>query len=303
MKKYLKKLLCTLFAISILLVSTIHVNADTPYKAIYEKTKVGNYYIWLNSEKGIYVSKSKKSSPKKIVKAPKSSNTYMTYNLITNGSKIYYGVDKRGNDGLSDYMKIYRIDVSGKNKVYIGKVKHGESLSGYYNGNLFVEISSYYSWIQDPTQADTYIYNLKSKKLSLVKREFKIDYQKGKYILGSPYRGDASVPLPIHVYNASTKKIYKITSKGSYAKFLNGKVYYAYGDAYDSKPSNRKISIKTSSYTGSNQKTLCTIKMENGGAILDIKSSYVKYVKYDKKFKENYYKYYYSSRKIVKVKQ
>ena len=31
--------------------------------------------------------------------------------------------------------------------------------------------------------------------------------------------------------------------------------------------------------------------MENGGAILDIKSSYVKY---DKKFKENYYKYYYS---------
>ena len=72
---------------------------------------------------------------------------------------------------------------------------------------------------------------------------------------------------------------------------------------YDSKPSNCKISIKTSSYTGSNQKTLCTIKMKNVGAILDIKSSYVKYVKYDKKFKENYYKYYYSSRKIVKVKQ
>ena len=72
---------------------------------------------------------------------------------------------------------------------------------------------------------------------------------------------------------------------------------------YDSKPSNRKISIKTSSYTGSNQKTLCTIKMKNGGAILDIKSSYVKYVKYDKKFKENYYRYYYSSGKIVKVKQ
>ena len=69
---------------------------------------------------------------------------------------------------------------------------------------------------------------------------------------------------------------------------------------YDSKPSNCKISIKTSSYTGSNQKTLCTIKMKNGGAILDIKSSYVNY---DKHFKENYYKYYYSSRKIVKLKQ
>ena len=302
MKKYLKKLLCTLFAISILLVSTIHVNADTPYKAIYEKTKVGNYYIWLNSEKGIYVSKSKKSSPKKIVKAPKSSDTYITHRLVTNGSKIYYGVVKDAKDGLSDYIKIYRIDVSGKNKVYVGKINHGESLSGYYNGNLFVEKDSYYRGGYDPTQADTYIYNLKSKKLYLVKREFKIDYQNGKYILGSPYTGDVS-PLPIHVYNASTKKIYKITSKGNNAKFLNGKVYYAYGDAYDSKPSNRKISIKTSSYTGSNQKTLCTIKMENGGAILDIKSSYVKYVKYDKKFKENYYKYYYSSIKIVKVKQ
>ena len=244
MKKYLKKLLCTLFAISILLVSTIHVNADTPYRAIYEKTKVGNHYIWLNSEKGIYVSKSKKSSPKKILKVPKSSDTYITHRLVTNGSKIYYGVEQRGNDGLSDYMKIYRIDVSGKNKVYIGKVKHGESLSGYYNGNLFIEISSYYSWIQDPTQEDTYIYNLKSKKLSLVKREFKIDYQKGKYILGSPCRGDASVPLPIHVYNASTKKIYKITSKGSYAKFLNGKVYYAYGDFI-------KIFLQNNKYTRS----------------------------------------------------
>lgn len=302
MNRYLKKILCTLFAISILLVSTIHVNADTPYRAIYEKTKVGNYYIWLNSEKGIYVSKSKKSSPKKIVKAPKSSDTYITHRLVTNGSKIYYGVQKRDYDGLSVYMKIYRIDVSGKNKVYVGKINHGESLSGYYNGNLFLEKDSYYSGGYDPTQADTYIYNLKSKKLSLVKKVFKIDHQNGKYILGSPYTGDVS-PLPIHVYNASTKKVYKITSKGNNDKFLNGKVYYAYGDAYDSKPSNRKISIKTSSYTGSNQKTLCTIKMENGGAILDIKSSYVKYVKYDKKFKENYYKYYYSSGKIVKVKQ
>ena len=52
---------------------------------------------------------------------------------------------------------------------------------------------------------------------------------------------------------------------------------------YDSKPSNRKISKKTSSYTGSNQKTLCTIKMENGGAILDIKSSYVSMIKSSKK--------------------
>ena len=67
----------------------------------------------------------------------------------------------------------------------------------------------------------------------------------------------------MQIHLASTKKVYKITSKRNNAKFLNG----------------------------------------NGGAILDIKSSYVKYVKYDKKFKENYYKYYYSSRKIVKVKQ
>ena len=36
---------------------------------------------------------------------------------------------------------------------------------------------------------------------------------------------------------------------------------------YDSKPSNRKISMRTSSYTGSNQKTSCTIKMENGGLV------------------------------------
>ena len=95
MKKYLKKLLCSIFAISILLVSTIHVDAATPYKAISKKTKVGNYYIWPNSEKGIYVSKSNKLSPKKIVSKPKSSDTYITETLVTNGSKIYYGIGFR----------------------------------------------------------------------------------------------------------------------------------------------------------------------------------------------------------------
>ena len=303
MKKYLKKLLCTVFAISILLVSTINVNAATPYKVISEKTKVGNYYIWINNEKGIYVSKSQKSSPKIIVKAPKSSDTYITHRLVTDGSKIYYGVEKRANDVCSAYMKIYRIDVSGKNNVYVGKINHGESLSGYYNGNLFVETDSYYSGGYNPNQADTYIYNLSSKKLSLVKREFKIDYQNGKYILGSPYIGDVS-PFPIHVYNASTKKTYQITSKGCQAKFLNGKIYYAYGDGYAWKTSDRKISIKTSSYTGKNQKTLCTIKMENCGGIVDIKSSYVEYFKHNKDMsKTNYYKYYYSSGKVVEVKK
>lgn len=305
MKKYLKKLLCSIFAISILLVSTIHVNAATPYKVISDydgKTKVGNYYILLNSEKGIYVSKSKSSSSKKIVNVPKSSDTKIAYTLLSNGSKIYYGIVKNNYEGFSAYMKLYRIDVSGKNNVYMGKINHGESLSGYYNGNVFVETSSYYG-LGDPTQADTYIYNLDSKKLSLVKREFKIDYQNGKYILGSPYRGDANAPLPIHVYNASTKKIYKITSKGCYGKFINGKVYYAYGDAYDSDPSKRKISVKTSSYTGKNQKTLCTINMKNGGVVLDVKSSYVEYIKYnDDMSKETQYRCYYSSGKVVKIK-
>ena len=128
MKKYLKKLLCSIFAISILLVSTIHVNAATPYRVISDdkaKTKVGNYYIWLNSEKGIYVSKSNKLSPKKIVSKPKSSDTYITETLVTNGSKIYYGIVKgEFSTDTSSYIKIYRIDVSGKNKVYVGKVNN-----------------------------------------------------------------------------------------------------------------------------------------------------------------------------------
>ena len=302
MKKYLKKLLCTIFAISMLLVSAIHVNAATPYKAIYEKTKVGSYYIWATYNKGIYVSKSKTSSGKKIVTAPSTSNTRLIHQLVTNGSKIYYGVEKSGSDGCSDYMKIYRIDVSGKNKIYIGKVSHGSNVSGYYNGKLFVERDSYYKGSYDPTQADTYSYDLSTKKLSLVKRGFKIDQQNGKYILGSPYTGDYG-PLQIHLYNASTKKIYKISSTGANAKFLNGKIYYAdLKNLYNEKASSRKVSIKTSSYTGSNQKTLCTIKMENGGYIVDINSSYVKYGKNNKDYSSTtYYKCYYSSGKIVKT--
>lgn len=296
MKKYLKKLLCSIFAISILLVSTINVNAATPYKVISEKTKVGNYYIWVNNEKGIYVSKSEKSSPKIIVKAPKSSDTYITHRLVTDGSKIYYAVEKRANDICSAYMKIYRIDVSGKNNVYVGKINHGESLSGYYNGNLFVEKVK--PGIAQYSIIDTYIYNLKTKKLSLVEKDFKIYCQNDKYVLGGIYMGDdGGKSSLIYVYNASTKKVYKITSEGSNAKFLNGKIYYA----YYGKVSNAEI--KTCSYTGKNQKTLCTINVENGG-IVDIKSTYVEYFEYDgNTSKETYYRCYYLSGKVVKVKE
>lgn len=153
MKKYLKKLLSSIFAISILLVSTIHVNAATPYKVISEKTKVGNYYIWIDD--GIYVSKSKTSSSKKIVNKPKSSDTHITYTLVTNGSKIYYGIVKMEDYGCSTYMKIYRIDVSGKNNTYIGKINHGQGFSGYYNGNLFIERDTYCDGYYDSIQVDT----------------------------------------------------------------------------------------------------------------------------------------------------
>ena len=297
MKKYLKKLLCSIFAISILLVSTIHVDAATPYKAISKKTKVGNYYIWPNSEKGIYVSKSNKLSPKKIVSKPKSSDTYITETLVTNGSKIYYGIVKgEFSTDTSSYIKIYRIDVSGKNKVYVGKVNNAQNLSGYYNGNLFVEKVK--PGIAQYSIIDTYIYNLKTKKLSLVKKDFKIYCQNDKYVLGGIYMGDdGGKSSLIYVYNASTKKVYKITSEGSNAKFLNGKIYYA----YYGKVSNAEI--KTCSYTGKNQKTLCTINVENGG-IVDIKSTYVEYFEYDgNTSKETYYRCYYSSGKVVKVKE
>lgn len=48
----------------------------------------------------------------------------------------------------------------------------------------------------------------------------------------------------MQIHLASTKKVYKITSKGSYAKFLNGKVYYAYGDFI-------KIFLQNNKYTRS----------------------------------------------------
>lgn len=312
MKKYLKKLLCSIFAISILLVSTIHVNAATPYRVISDdkaKTKVGNYYIWLNSEKGIYVSKSKKSSPKKIVSKPKSSDTHIGYTLVTNGSRIYYGTVKCNGEGFSIYMKIYRIDVSGKNNTYIGKVSRAHSFGGYYNGNLFVEKNDYYKGEYEPTIIDTYIYNLKSKKASLVKKDFKIICQNGKYMIGAPiYENHTGSPTAIHIYNASTKKIYKISSEASshYTKFLNGKIYYVEINNYFEE--DMGYVIKTCSYTAKNKKTVYTIKMEDDGEkpgnLIGIKSSYVEYTKFKDNFsKEIYYRYYYSSKKVVKIKE
>ena len=66
--------------------------------------------------------------------------------------------------------------------------------------------------------------------------------------------------------------------------------------------------IKTCSYTAKNKKTVYTIKMEDDGEkpgnLIGIKSSYVEYTKFKDNFsKEIYYRYYYSSKKVVKIKE
>ncbi|WP_455539221.1 hypothetical protein [Terrisporobacter sp.] len=298
MRKIIKSIMCIIFAISIILVGSMKINASTSYRLIEQKTKVGNYYIWSNPQKGIYISKSKLSSGTRILKAP-SSNEYLGYGIITNGSKIYYTV-RNGNYDTKDYMTIYRIDVSGRNKKYIKKVSHGDNLRAYYGEKLYInrhDCNNKYGC--DGTYIHTYVYDLSSKKLSLLKKDYTINFINGQYFLGSANTGDYG-PLPIHLYNAKINKLYKISSSGANEKFLNGKIYYA--DIKNIYSSNKKVYIKCCSYTGNNQKTLCTLNMGTyGGHIESINSTYVKYAKYNKNGNSTYYKCIYKTGKIVKI--
>lgn len=295
-----KSIVCMLLSIIIIGTSSIYSSAaTTSYKKVSSITKVGSYYIWVDEYEGLYVMKSG-SSKKLIVRQPYEYGTEISVDLVTNGSKIYYSVITDKSDD-KDYGKIYRIDVSGKNKKFISKVSHLSYLNGYYNNKLYISIHDSDSYASSYAGDESvYSCNVKTGKTSLIKRNCYVISQSGKYLLletiALDYEG-----MPIYCYNASTNKKYKITSEGGTASFVNGKIYYSYiRDTY----SKHKEVLKSCSYTGKNQKTIKIFNFENGGNISSINKTNVEYAKYNRDHtKTTMYKYYYKTGKTVKIKQ
>lgn len=202
--------------------------ATTEYIGYQDKTKIGDYYVWID-DSGLYCSKSQNSTPKQIAK--KASDCYLT--AVSDGKNIYYGISKKNK------LYLYKCLPSGSNKKYLGSVKNGDSVHGYYNGEIIYSKSS----PDDCTLIHSYRYNIKSKKSKLVASnlEFKDCY--GYYYLGIPNSGDMC-PLPLKLYNAKSKKLILLDKSTIGATIHKNNVYYASMVSYSTSDNTWKFKIK-----------------------------------------------------------
>lgn len=205
------------------------------FKTVYfdkGREKVGGYYLWSSNGK-IYSSKSKTGAGKVIAKPSKGNQIWG--GVVSNGSTVYYNEVRPGEK--NDY--IYSVKTSGKSRKLIGKVKDAYSISGYYNGNLYISTGV--------GGMDTYRLNIKTKKAKrIIKKATLRDQYKQYMVFGDGYTFSGKA----YIYNCKTGKFVKISNKViSGLSFSSGKVYYA------EKVNASSITIKSCSLTGKNKKT------------------------------------------------
>ena len=105
--------------------------------------------------------------------------------------------------------------------------------------------------INNSTLIDLWIYNLKTKKKTCVKKNAVIRKQSGTTLLLTPMCG-ALVPLPCYVYNLTTGKSKRIDSASISTDLINGKIYYA--KCLSSRYSGKGYKLKLYSYNIKNGK-------------------------------------------------
>ena len=224
MKK--RRLLAILIAAAVLLsCMPATVSAATAYKRISDKpVKVGKYYYKYNQNSNVVRSKKKNSGYKVII------NKSMTYDCYTNG-KYIYGIYSPGNSDQSSFSLV-RYTAAGKSRKVLKKLPFssddslgGWNISTFYGNNIFLtKADGENFWLY------TYSYNIKNKKLTLLRSKCGIEQRSGKYVLAGNwlYTG---MPTP------DERTLYEITSKGklkkirqlgehSGAAFIGKKLYY-----------------------------------------------------------------------------
>lgn len=261
-----------------------------------EKVKVGSYYIWKDEGLGVCISKTENGTGKVIIKNPIKQSDRLNNFYITNGKEVFYSIDINY-FGENDYLKIYKIDITGKNNKYLGKLNHGDNIESYYNGMLYISCHESVGGC-DPTTSNMYEFNIKTGKSKKVIEDYFVLEKKGQYLLGKAPTGEY-VPVKIQVYDTKNKKVYKISETGEHPVFLDNKIYYA--DLSLFKSSEYIMLIKSSSVTGKNQKELAKIKMGGWGSIFKITTNYVMYNVCDDKYKSKLLSYNIKNKKTYTI--
>ena len=184
-----------------------------PYRTVQQSqkpVKVGNSYVWQQSDREIKVKKSKNSLIKSV------RGKYQGIEGITNGSTIYYISREYGE--ATDYVRFvlgkYSI-ATGKHTEYKRLEGHG-SICGYYNNKIYYADGG-------ADYGQFYSFDTKTKKTSLISNSFYGSYSYGEYVLGTECSSNRN---QLKAYNMKTKKFIILSSKDT------GISLRAYGEYY-----------------------------------------------------------------------
>lgn len=179
------------------------------------------------------------------------------WNILTNGSKIYYSLEKTP-FGAAHKGRIYCGSVSGSKPKLIKTVKlTGDNqiiLLGIYNGNLYFQTAEYYDYAK---KASLYRLNLKSKELKKVSANFNAMYGyasgNGRYLYGFSKGKNG-----IRIFDCKTNKIIRTLKDGWKPVVDGGKLFYT-TKSYEKKY-NR---VYRASLSGTNRELLLEIPVYN----------------------------------------
>ena len=149
------------------------------------------------------------------------------WKVITNGSKIYYSLE-RGGLSQNRKGKIYCGSTKGGTPKLLKtvSVKSGEQITllGIYNGKLYFQIANESKTYVE--KARLYSLNLKSKELKKVSANFDATFShpsgNGRYLYGSSVGKDG-----LRVFDCKTNKIVRTIKEDDQVRADGGKLYYS----------------------------------------------------------------------------
>lgn len=230
--------------------------------------KIGKYYVKRTNSK-IYVRTSTKKSWKSITTAPKGGKIQ---SYTTNGSKIYYGVDKGSYPNES--TTIFSILTSGKGKKTIKKTRGFSDVEYAYGDKIFYNLHP-----QGDAGADLYSYSIKTKKVKRLLTDKYITDVKNQYLLTQVYQGDFA-PTKITCINTNNNKCKTIknVSESGY-KIIGNRIYYTKFLKYNwnTEKYYQKYQVYSCKFDGSNVKK--HTNSFSGDTIKNVTNQYVTYWK------------------------
>ena len=235
---------------------------NTSYKFIEvgeTPVKTGKYFLKYsikNGSESVYISKARNGTYKK---------TPFTRWLCSNGKQVYYAENEKEGSYLCKYILF-----SGK-KTKVKRLGSGEEIqwfiSAAYKSNIYITKS-------DPIRLyreDTYMYNIKKKNFTVLKKNCAIADSHGKYAISrDAFRSDIS-PYPVSLWKLTSsgmKKIKRIVKWGAIPSgstvFIKNKVYYA---DYLSADNVKKAILYQCDVKGSDKKKIATLETSDPNGV------------------------------------